>query len=408
VNNGTLAIETSTSIPDNSSGKSITYNAGPGVTTTAWFYNFSGDVTRPMFFNSTGGGTILIGIASPSGMNSTVGSNMTLNGPVTFTSVNNGTAALILNGNITGDATSTITKSGAVAVTFGGNVNYGGPTNLAAGTLAFNGTGASTIGNVDGAGAATLLKQNTGNLTVNYARVGNLNISGGQMIVAPNSGPNGVSVVGTLALSGARLDITNNKLIEKTSGVGTWDGSAYTALSGLIASGRTTNNNWSGTTGIVTSQTQATNGSNFTSIGVATAAQVVPSSATATATWAGQTITGTDTLVMYTYGGDANLDGKINIDDYGHIDTSIGIGLKGWYNGDFNYDGIINIDDYGIIDVNIGIQGSPFSTASQSLSPFADQPALTAVPEPAAIGVITLSAGLLLRRQRRPKRVHSC
>jgi hypothetical protein len=168
----------------------------------------------------------------------------------------------------------------------------------------------------------------------------------------------------------------------------------------MIQMGRTTNNNWSGTTGIVTSQTQATNGSNFTSIGIATGAQVIPSTATATALWTGQTITGTDTLVMYTYGGDANLDGKINIDDYGHIDTSIGIGLKGWYNGDFNYDGIINIDDYGIIDVNIGIQGAPFVTGGGVSGGGGGVGGLTAVPEPASLGVLA-GAALALRRRRR-------
>ena len=63
--------------------------------------------------------------------------------------------------------------------------------------------------------------------------------------------------------------------------------------------------------------------------------------------------------MKYTYGGDANLDGVINIDDYTQIDSSISAGgaLKGWLNGDFNYDGNIDIDDYTIIDSNIAIQG---------------------------------------------------
>ena len=103
-------------------------------------------------------------------------------------------------------------------------------------------------------------------------------------------------------------------------------------------------------------------------------------------TVAGQTVHGSDTLVMYTYGGDANLDGKINIDDYGRIDGNVGIaGSSGWYNGDFNYDGKINIDDYGIIDGNIGVQGAPFPTAA-GIASGASAPAalsgVTAVPEP--------------------------
>jgi hypothetical protein len=101
-------------------------------------------------------------------------------------------------------------------------------------------------------------------------------------------------------------------------------------------------------------------------------------------------------FIMYTYGGDANLDGRINVDDYGHIDSSIGIGLTGWFNGDFNYDGKINVDDYGIIDFNIGIQGPPFSTAMGL-----DGMSAAVVPEPAAGSVTALAVGLLIRRQRR-------
>src|SRR5205807_4390012 len=142
------------------------------------------------------------------------------------------------------------------------------------------------------------------------------------------------------------------------------------------------NGTWNGTSGIVTSQTNATQ-SILNSIGVATAAQVKNTAATATATWSGQTVSGTDTLVMYTYGGDANLDGKIDISDYGRIDFNIPLGTNGWYNGDFNYDGKIDISDYGIIDFNIGIQGAPFASGcgiGEGLS-------AVAVPEPAAFGV---------------------
>ena len=96
---------------------------------------------------------------------------------------------------------------------------------------------------------------------------------------------------------------------------------------------------------------------------------------------------------MFTWGGDANLDGKINIDDYGQIDFNVGSGgVFGWYNGDFNYDGEINIDDYGIIDFNIGEQGDPFPVNGSALTP---------VPEPSACGLASVAAFMLLRRRRR-------
>jgi hypothetical protein len=67
---------------------------------------------------------------------------------------------------------------------------------------------------------------------------------------------------------------------------------------------------------------------------------------------------------MYTYGGDANLDGKLNIDDYIRIDTGIADATTGYSNGDFNYDGVVNIDDYTILDGNLPTQAAPFPTAS--------------------------------------------
>jgi len=159
---------------------------------------------------------------------------------------------------------------------------------------------------------------------------------------------------------------------------------------------------------IVTSETAATAGSNYTSIGVATGAQVKGISAGATAVWAGQTVTGSDTLAMYTYGGDANLDGKLNVDDYTRIDSNFGLGTTGWYNGDFNYDGKVNVDDYGIIDSNIGIQGAPFPTAGGiaggAVAAGADAMlGVSAVPEPTGLSVLAVAAAssLLARRRRR-------
>src|SRR5207237_2353621 len=69
-------------------------------------------------------------------------------------------------------------------------------------------------------------------------------------------------------------------------------------------------------------------------------------------------------LMGYTYAGDANVDGKLNIDDYVKIDQGIAAGVNGWFNGDFNYDGKINIDDYVIIDGNISNQGPPLASAT--------------------------------------------
>jgi T5SS/PEP-CTERM-associated repeat protein len=218
--------------------------------------------------------------------------------------------------------------------------------------------------------------------------------AGGRMLFS--SGKNKTFRANSVSIdSASKIDISDNRMILKTQPVGTWNGTTYTDVSGLIRSGRN-GGNWSGG-GIVTSQTAATTG-NFTSIGVATAAQAKLIASTATVVWNGQTVTGSDTLVLYTYGGDANLDGKLNVDDYGRIDSNIALGTAGWYNGDFNYDGKVNVDDYGIIDSNIGIQGPPFSSAVAATAPAAR---LTAVPEPTAPGVLMTALLLSSRRRRR-------
>jgi len=273
--------------------------------------------------------------------------------------------------------TNALTGARNVRVTNRGNVVLAAPNNY---------TGSTTVD----AGSTMLLQANLTNSP-------NVTIAGTAEL-APGAGNNRLIKTTTLSVPvGGRLNVQDNKVIVTApNSVGTASGGIYSGISGLIQSGRN-GGGWGGS-GIVTSQSGATSG-NFTSIGVATAAQIKSIATTATATWAGQTVTGTDTLVMYTYGGDANLDGKINVDDYGHIDSSVVLpGVSGWFNGDFNYDGKINVDDYGIIDFNIGIQGAPFFTAGS-----AAPAGFSAVPEPAC-GVVLLTAacgGRAIRRRRR-------
>jgi autotransporter-associated beta strand protein len=203
-----------------------------------------------------------------------------------------------------------------------------------------------------------------------------------------------------IGTTSSQLDLTNNKLIS-SSAVGTWNGTNYTGITGQIAAGRN-GNTWNGS-GIVTSESNAV-GSNYTSLGVAKASDVRPATATATDLWAGQTITGTDTLVMYTYGGDATLDGKINIDDYVKIDSGIAGGYTGWVNGDFNYDGKVSIDDYiTVIDANIGNQTGTIPTAG-GIASGSGPAGVTAVPEPTAGGLLMISAALMTRRRSRRAR----
>jgi autotransporter-associated beta strand protein len=376
---------------------------------------FKGNLTyaqaKPVFVGGTGG------IQNISDTNSFAG-------PITLlssTALKGTLGTLTLSGVVAGAADSAIVKSGpgTIALTNAAN-SYRGAVSITGGVLASPNLGDSAATNLLTLDGGTLkatgpLAASSRNVTVtatgggldpngNKMIFGNLTV-GGTLTMAASGVPTGALgavKVGTLTVTAGKVDLSDNKLVT-TSPVGTWTGSAYTDVAGLVASGRGSTNLWDGTTGIITSQTLAI-GSNYTSIGVAKASDVRPSTATATELWGGQAITGTDTLVMYTYGGDATLDGKINIDDYVKIDSGIAGGYTGWVNGDFNYDGKVSIDDYiTVIDANIGNQGPAFSTSSGGLA--SASLGVTAVPEPTmAIAFLSVGAGALMRRRQRKSR----
>ena len=113
-------------------------------------------------------------------------------------------------------------------------------------------------------------------------------------------------------------------------------------------------------------------------------------------TWRGQTVDATSLLIRQTYSGDANLDGRIDADDYFVIDRNYNKSgaVFGYSNGDFDYNGVIDSDDFFIIDSTFTAQGPPLGAASAG--------AVSAVPEPAGLTFISLSAAsVLLRRRRR-------
>jgi autotransporter-associated beta strand protein len=309
-------------------------------------------------------------IGSLAGGGST-GGNTLLNAATLTTGGNGNTTTYA--GELSG--TGGLTKLGAGAMTLSGANTYTGPTSVFVGKLVL----ASNL-----TSSASLTIQNNADVE--------LATSGHRVIRTPS-----LSVVGT-----GQLNLQDNKLITQ-SAIGSWNGSAYTGVTGLIDAGRGAGT-WNGN-GIITSMTDATNGSNYTALGIAKGIEVKSTSASTTALWAGQTISGSDTLIMYTYGGDANLDGVINILDYVRIDQGLAANLTGWSNGDFNYDGAINVLDYAsIIDSNIGNQNGVFFTGSGLDGGGPSE--LAAVPEPAIVSIFGLAAalGLLRRRRQRPWR----
>lgn len=205
VNEGIFAIERATTITDFGTGRILTFNAG----TTLQFFeatNPVSPVTRPMVFNGAG-----IRIGNASNAISYVGSNMTLNGDVTFTALNNTTAAggLAVTGNLqeTGGSRS-VTKSGPNRLILLGTSNYTGTTTIEGGIIQVGDGGTSGIlaaGNVI----------NSGTLAFNRA----------DDVTVPNaiSGSGGVSQLGagTMTLAGANTYTGATTVANGTVKVGT-------------------------------------------------------------------------------------------------------------------------------------------------------------------------------------------
>jgi hypothetical protein len=257
-------------------------------------------------------------------------------------------------------------------------------------------------------GTGTLLKQSAGDLTVNHVRTTTLNVDAGKVVMTPDMVATGVSNVDSLVIAAnASLDLKRNKLVTNTP-IGSFTAGAYTGVQGEVA--RAYNFGAWDQPGLTTSEELAGPNagplSGTTTIGVATGEQILFLGPTDTGMFAGQTITGATTIAMYTYAGDVNFDGLVDAADYGVIDNWVQFpGTDGYANGDLNYDGVIDAGDYGIIDNTIQLQGPqipgwdyPYASSAQS---GASLSGVTAVPEPTAIGLAVVAAGVLLGRRRR-------
>lgn len=97
----------------------------------------------------------------------------------------------------------------------------------------------------------------------------------------------------------------------------------------------------------------------------------------------------TSVLVRYTYRGDGNLDGTVDIGDFARLAAHFNQSGR-WFQGDFNYDGAVNVADFAAMASNFGQTLPGGGTTSRP----------GAVPEPAAIGVLAVAAGAMLRRRR--------
>jgi Glycosyl hydrolase family 53 len=115
--------------------------------------------------------------------------------------------------------------------------------------------------------------------------------------------------------------------------------------------------------------------------------------------------------ILYTLLGDANLDGKVNGDDFTLMATNFNDAItNGWDQGDFNYDGAVNGGDFVLLADNFNqfaSQSAVFAADLAALNSFAasNDISLSNIPEPQSAAILCLAAFTM--RRRAAKRGHS-
>jgi hypothetical protein len=111
-------------------------------------------------------------------------------------------------------------------------------------------------------------------------------------------------------------------------------------------------------------------------------------------------ITGTGVTLIDAEPGDINLDGTVDINDFGVLAGNFGTATPGWVNGDLNGDGVVDINDFGILAQNFGTSEGGLPTVAL---PTALIGGGSTVPEPTTGMILAIGAAASVLRRRKAR-----
>jgi hypothetical protein len=407
------------------------YNLGNGtldVTNTEYIGEFNlGTLNQS-------GGTNTVPAVDLGWGNGTVGYYTLSGGIVAATTLNDGMGYNF--GQFTGGGSGTFIQSGGTAQLGGLNLSVN---SLSSGTYSLSGSGLLSVSGsesigvvgIGGSGLGTFIQTggtNTdsgsltigptgeyllsgGSLSAGVIEVsGNMSISGGATV----TGPLNISGAGKVTLGSgggpqtfAGLSISGNGVLDLTNNHIFIDYGSSDPLSTIVSFIESGFNNggWNGP-GIISSTAAAENATSGLKygIGFADGADKIDGHPIAAGLSSGQI------ELKYTLLGDANLDGTVNGSDFSILAANFGLGFTDWDQGNFLFTPTINGTDFSALAANFGQgdSGAASITAADiaALDSFAaanglPMPTIDAVPEPGAISLIAMGAGMLLRRRSR-------
>jgi fibronectin-binding autotransporter adhesin len=367
---------------------------------TAAPVNTSGNTTvRGGTLTYSGAGTLGLeaGSLTVSNPNTGPGTAVVLNLPTSVP-----TTKTTLSGTVatptTGTNTATINNGGqlftinqAIAGNYGGSIAGTGAFKLSStSTAALTLSGPSTYSGGTQVDASTLIVGHGDALGT-----GPVTIANAATVQAQAGLAKAISIASLTTAGTGKFDLTNSAAVIKNSTLAT--------VTGQIVQGY---NNGDFLGAGITSSTAANDPNFLTAVGYASNLDA------AFITFEGVSgLDDGDVLVKYTYYGDADLTGSVDLDDFnlflaGYQDPANV--PQTWIYGDFDYTGSVDLDDFNLFLAAYQANGAQLSTLANGIElsglSAGDQQmmlaAIAAVPEPGTLGALALAAGGLLARRR--------